>query len=81
MWLAGPDWRFDSKLRFVQPSAPAGGALSRLHQFVLTERETTGPASRGFHDDRVPARARGSNQVAEIVFDITSGESEIARQR
>ena len=72
--------RFDSNLRFVEPGAPARGAFTRLDESVLTEGETTGPALRGLNDDCVPTRTRGSNQMAQIVFDIAACEAEIARK-
>ena len=73
--------RFDPNLRFIDASAPAGGALARLNQLLFTKPKPAGTASCRFDDDGVSGGTRGSDQMTQVVLDIAAGEAEITRER
>jgi hypothetical protein len=71
----------DVDLGFVEPSAAASRTLPGLGQFVFTERESARATPRRFDRDTVARGARRSNQMTQVVFDISTLQAELTRER
>lgn len=71
----------DAHLRFEHPGAAAGGALSRPRQPGFIELEAADTASRRFDHDLMPCRARRTDQMSQVVLDVSTLQTELSRNR
>jgi hypothetical protein len=71
----------DADLSFVQPRPAADRTFAGLRQPIFAEREPARAAARRLDRDAVARGTRRSDEVTEIVLDISTSEPKLSGNR